>query len=93
MVVTLEVGAATFPVTTACFATNDEKEILDKNFLDFIVTKNLPYGFMNLYAGKTSTLSSCCRLRSEGDNEYFNMFGSGGTKIGSLGVVHSIYLV
>ena len=27
-----------------------------------------------------------CRLRSEQDNEYFNSFGSGSTKIGSLGV-------
>lgn len=28
-----------------------------------------------------------CRLRSETKNEYFNQFGAGGTKIGSLGVV------
>jgi ribonucleoside-triphosphate reductase len=84
---TLSVTPATFPVTTACFAVNDKKEILDKDFLDMIAEKNLPYGFMNIYAGKTSTLSSCCRLRSEAENEYFNMFGSGGTKIGSCSVV------
>lgn len=28
-----------------------------------------------------------CRLRSEQNNEYFNSFGSGGSRIGSLGVV------
>ena len=39
-----------------------------------------------MYSGKSSTLSSCCRLRSEQDNEYFNSFGSGSTKIGSLSV-------
>jgi anaerobic ribonucleoside-triphosphate reductase len=77
----------TFPVTTACFATDMDRNILDLNFLDFISTKNLEFGFMNIYAGKTSTLSSCCRLRSDTENEYFNMFGSGGTKIGSIGVV------
>ena len=29
----------------------------------------------------------CCRLRSGTNNEYFNSFGAGSTKIGSLGVV------
>jgi len=42
---------------------------------------------MNFYTGSTSTLSSCCRLRSDKTSEYFNSFGSGSTKIGSLGVV------
>lgn len=32
-------------------------------------------------------MSSCCRLRSDNTKEYFNQFGAGGTKIGSLGVV------
>ncbi len=84
---TLKVTPATFPVTTACIAVDDNKEILDKDFVKHIAKKNLEFGFMNIYCGKTSTLSSCCRLRSETENEYFNMFGSGGTKIGSLGVV------
>ena len=84
---TLEVTPATFPITTACLAVNEDKEILDEEFLKYISKQNLQFGFMNIYAGKTSTLSSCCRLRSEGETEYFNTFGSGGTKIGSLGVV------
>ena len=54
--------------------------------IELIATKNLQFGFINIYSGKTSTLSSCCRLRSESDNEYFNSFGSGSSKIGSLGV-------
>jgi ribonucleoside-triphosphate reductase len=40
-----------------------------------------------MYCGDSSTLSSCCRLRSDKKNEYFNSFGSGSSKIGSLGVV------
>jgi len=52
-----------------------------------ISEKNMEYGFINIYCGKTSTLSSCCRLRSDTNSEYFNSFGSGSTKIGSLGVV------
>lgn len=78
---------ATFPITTACFSVNDKHKLLDKKFLKLIMKYNIRFGFINLYAGKTSTLSSCCRLRSESDNEYFNAFGSGGSKIGSLGVV------
>lgn len=77
----------TFPVTTACFAVDDESRIMDEEFALMIAQKNLEFGFINIYSGKSSTLSSCCRLRSEQDNEYFNSFGSGSSKIGSLGVV------
>ncbi len=77
----------TFPVTTACFSVDDEDNIKDEDFALFIAKKNLDFGFINIYCGKSSTLSSCCRLRSETDNEYFNSFGSGSSKIGSLGVV------
>jgi ribonucleoside-triphosphate reductase len=75
-----------FPVTTACFCVK-EGEIKDKEFLDYIAEQNLEHGFINIFGGDSSTLSSCCRLRSSTDNEYFNSFGAGSTKIGSLGVV------
>lgn len=84
---TLSKTPVTFPVTTACFAVDDDKNILDKEFLRYICEKNQEYGFINIYCGATSTLSSCCRLRSDNTKEYFNQFGAGGTKIGSLGVV------
>jgi ribonucleoside-triphosphate reductase len=82
----LERTPLTYPVTTACFSVDEENNIQDEEFLTFIAEKNKKYGFINIYCGKTSTLSSCCRLRSESDNEYFNSFGSGSSKIGSLGV-------
>ena len=77
----------TFPVTTACFCKEEDGSIKDKEFLNFIAEANLNFGWINLYNGDTSTLSSCCRLRSNKDNPYFNSFGAGSTKIGSLGVV------
>ena len=82
----------TFPVTTACFSIKkDEKtgknEILDKDFLEFICKKNEERGFINMYAGDTATLSSCCRLRSDKNNTFFNSFGGASDSIGSLGVV------
>jgi ribonucleoside-triphosphate reductase len=76
----------TFPVVTACFSIDDNRSVLDEAFLVNIVGFNSKFHFINLYAGKTSTLSSCCRLRSEQMNEYFNSFGAGSSKIGSLGV-------
>jgi len=76
----------TFPVTTACFSINDNQELQDTGFVNYIAEKNMKFAFINMYMGKTSTLSSCCRLRSETTNEYFNSFGSGSSKIGSLGV-------
>lgn len=82
----LERTPITFPVTTACFAIDDNKEIKDQEFLRTVARKNLKFGFINMYLGKSSTLSSCCRLRSDMINDYFNSFGAGSTKIGSLGV-------
>lgn len=55
----------TFPVTTACFSTNDNDEIIDEAFLDLISEKNLKFGFINMYCGKSSTLSSCCFTKNQ----------------------------
>lgn len=82
----------TFPVTTACFASrhNEEtgkNEILDQDFLEFICKKNEKNGFINMYSGDTATLSSCCRLRSDKNNAFFNSFGGASDSIGSMGVV------
>jgi ribonucleoside-triphosphate reductase len=76
----------TFPVTTACFSIDEDNNIKDNEFLDFISENNKEFGFINIYCGSSSTLSSCCRLRSDRSSEYFNSFGAGSTKIGSLGV-------
>lgn len=76
----------TFPIPTACFSVDENKNVRDKDFLEFISKQDIKFGFINAYFGDTSTLSSCCRLRSKKNNEYFNSFGSGSSKIGSLGV-------
>lgn len=76
----------TFPITTACFSVDEENNIKDEAFLNMISEQDKEFGFINIYGGDSSTLSSCCRLRSDRTNEYFNSFGSGSSKIGSLGV-------
>ena len=77
----------TFPITTACISVDENNNPTDQDFIKMIAEKNKQFGFINIYCGKTSTLSSCCRLRSDTESEYFNSFGAGSTKIGSLGVV------
>jgi len=84
----LERTPITFPVTTACFVTNEDGSVKDTEFRKFIAQYNLRWGFINIFTGSSSTLSSCCRLRQNmEDIQYFNSFGAGSTKIGSLGVV------
>lgn len=76
----------TFPVVTACFSLNEDREVQDEEFLKWVLEKDSKFRFINLYGGSTSTLSSCCRLRSDKSNKYMNSLGSGSTRIGSLGV-------
>jgi ribonucleoside-triphosphate reductase len=87
---TLRVTTPTFPITTACFCVDENKNIKDDDFLQNISEKNTEFAFMNIFAGETGVLSSCCRLRSDKNNQYLgytNSFGSSGTQIGSFGVV------
>lgn len=83
---TMSERITTFPVVTACFSLNEDRDIQEPEFLEYILEKDKKFRFVNLYAGATSTLSSCCRLRSDKTNKYMNSLGSGSTKIGSLGV-------
>ena len=79
----------TFPVNTATFYKDENNEIKDTEFLDLISKYNSYNGLFNIYSGPLSSLSSCCRLRSnlKATKEYTNSFGTGGTAIGSHRVV------
>jgi len=92
MVKNLKDNPFTFPVLTACLLTDKETgKCKDEEFLEFISDINSKTGIFNLYIDNvTSSLSSCCRLRSnieEANNQYINSFGSGGINIGSHRVV------
>ena len=77
----------TFPIQTACFSVDGNGNLLDEEFAHVVAKYNKEFGQINIYCGDSATLSSCCRLRSDKTNEYFNSFGSGSSKIGSMGVV------
>jgi len=50
----------TFPVTSACFSVDENRNIRDREFLKTIAHYEQPFAFMSIYSGETSTLSSCC---------------------------------
>ena len=83
---TMSKRITTFPVLTACISLDDDRNVLDEEFLKKMVNFNNKFCMINFYGGKTSTLSSCCRLRSDKENKYFSTLSGAGTKIGSLGV-------
>lgn len=76
----------TFPVMTACLAVDENNDIIDQKFLDWVSEINLTNGIFNVYTGEVTNISACCRLRTNLKNEYMNSFGSGGISIGSVRV-------
>lgn len=80
----------TFPVTTACFSIDGDNNIQDEAFLHNIAQKNLQWGFINMYAGSSSTLSSCC---FDGSQKVFYMEDpeDGAWRIESLSRLYELY--
>lgn len=80
----------TFPVTTACFSIDKDNNIQDEAFLHNIAQKNLQWGFINMYAGSSSTLSSCC---FDGSQKVFYMEDpeDGAWRIEDLSRLYELY--
>ena len=81
----------TFPVQTLSVATEISKEtgkpiIKDLDFFNHMMKKNVMLAAQNVYAGDSSTLSSCCRLRSDKSKIFTNSLGGSSSNIGSYGV-------
>lgn len=78
----------TFPVNTANLYKDDNGYIKDMEFLDLVSDVNSYNGMFNIYTGPLSSISSCCRLRSNLEKApYQNSLGAGGISIGSTRVV------
>lgn len=78
-----------FPVCTINLACNENKEILDQEFLDWVSRINIKNGTFNIYVNSGNKIASCCRLvndksrmEARGDS-----FGNGGLNLGSHRVV------
>lgn len=78
-----------FPICTINLACNENKEILDQEFLDWVSRINIKNGTFNIYVNSGNKIASCCRLvndksrmEARGDS-----FGNGGLNLGSHRVV------
>lgn len=78
-----------FPVVTLNISCDKDKNIIDKEFLDFISIANLEKGCFNIYINSGSKIASCCRLVNDTERMPFksDAFGNGGMNIGSHRVV------
>jgi ribonucleoside-triphosphate reductase len=84
----------TFPVLTAQFKIDDNNEVEDREFFDFICEKNIHFANINIFASHYLTsLSSCCRLINNIEDilqavkeENINLIGGSSLKVGSFGV-------
>lgn len=78
-----------FPVVTFNLLLDENKNILDKDSLDFISKVNCNSGCFNIYANIGEKLASCCRLINDTSRmpARFDSFSNGGSQIGSHRVV------
>lgn len=78
----------TFPVMTVCCLT-DGKDVLDKEYKDFITTQWAEGDSFFLYLSENAdSISSCCRLRNEiTENTFSSTTGLTGVQTGSCNVV------
>jgi len=83
-----EKALLTFPVVTHSFLT-DEKDVLDKEWKEFIADEMSKGGEFFIYTSQSvDSLSSCCRLRSTLDlKEFSYSMGGGGVMTGSKNVI------
>lgn len=79
-----------FPVVTINMSRDDNRNIIDKEFLDWVSRINLEKGCFNIYVNDGNKIASCCRLinnvkqmRSYRGDSY----GNGGLNLGSHRVV------
>lgn len=78
-----------FPVETMCLLSDGKSEILDKEYRDFTAEMYAEgHSFFTYVSDSPSSLSSCCRLRSEITENVFSFTnGLSGLKTGSCNVI------
>lgn len=76
----------TFPVHSVSLLRKDGK-FVDEEFADWVIAHNMQWSDSNLYIDDTvSSLSNCCRLKSDITQLYFNSIGGTALKVGSVKV-------
>lgn len=78
-----------FPIVTMNICCDENKDVMDPEFLDFVAKVNLENGCFNIYINEGNKIASCCRLVNNLERMTFraDTFGNGGMNIGSTRVV------
>lgn len=78
-----------FPIMTLNISRDENNNIIDRKFLDWVSNVNLKTGCFNMYANPGNKIASCCRLINDSDRMPFraDTFGNGGLSLGSHRVV------
>lgn len=76
-----------FPIVTLNLRTDENKNILDKNALEYFSKINLEKGCFNIYISSGNKIASCCRLINDLELGGCDSFGNGGVSLGSHRVV------
>jgi ribonucleoside-triphosphate reductase len=78
-----------FPIVTINLYCDENKNIIDKSFLDFTASVNCSSGCFNIYVNSGEKIASCCRLINDRARmpARFDSFANGGLNLGSHRVV------
>jgi anaerobic ribonucleoside-triphosphate reductase len=76
-----------FPIVTLNLHVNEQREIEDKDFLDWAAAANIEKGCFNIYINEGNKIATCCRLSNEFTQARADSFGNGGLNVGSHRVV------
>jgi len=78
-----------FPVVTLNVLVDENKKVVDEDFLNFVSEVNCEKAPFNIYVNSGNKISSCCRLLNDLDNmPKVDTFGNG--SIGSIGSVRVV---
>lgn len=76
-----------FPIVTINLHVNEQREIQDKDFLEWASQVNIEKGSFNIYINEGNKIATCCRLSNAFTQVRADSFGNGGLNIGSHRVV------
>ncbi len=71
-----------FPIVTINLHVNEQREIQDKDFLEWASQVNIEKGSFNIYINEGNKIATCCRLSNDFTQARADSFGNGGLNIG-----------
>ncbi len=76
-----------FPVVTLNISVDENRNILDPEFLEWASEVNIEKGVFNIYVNEGNKIATCCRLSNQFEQVRADSFGNGGLNVGSCRVI------